>query len=287
MGKMRGFISDILPYSPLADRQEPTGQSERAGIIWNNARMKVSKLTLAVLVFAWAILPSLWAGPPFLTDDPEPVALHHYEIYTAAFNTRTQDGWTGIFPYVDANYGIVRNVHFHVATPFNSVRPDQAVNQYGYGDTEVGAKMRFLQETKEHPQAAFYPLIEIPTGDEERGLGNGHAQFFLPVWVQKSWGRWTSYGGGGYWINTGSGNKNWENAGWVLQRDISEQLMLGAELYYGTVATVGDSVSEGFNIGGQFNFNKEYHLLLSAGRDFNGPNQFISYLALQWTYPAE
>jgi len=28
---------------------------------------------------------------------------------------------------------------------------------------------------------------------------------FLPLWLQKSWGRWTSYGGG-YWIN-GSGQR--------------------------------------------------------------------------------
>jgi len=34
-------------------------------------------------------------------------------------------------------------------------------------------------------------------------------QAFLPVWMQKDVGDWTVYGGGGYWINPGAGQKNW------------------------------------------------------------------------------
>src|SRR5439155_20936053 len=127
-------------------------------------------------------------------------------------------GWSGALPLVDANYGVFPDVHFHVATPFNFIRLDQTASQYGYGDTEVGAKIRFLRETKDHPQAALYPAFEIPTGNEKKGLGSGHVQFFLQVWIQESWGWWTSYGVGGYWINPGDGNKNWEFAGWELQR---------------------------------------------------------------------
>ena len=25
-----------------------------------------------------------WAGPPFVTDDPEPVGMHHWEVYLAS-----------------------------------------------------------------------------------------------------------------------------------------------------------------------------------------------------------
>jgi hypothetical protein len=55
----------------------------------------------------------------------------------------------------------------------------------------------------------MFPLVEVPSGDADKGLGNGKTQYFLPVWLQKDFGKWTIYGGGGYWINPGTGNKNW------------------------------------------------------------------------------
>lgn len=240
---------------------------------------------LGALVYA--VPCCLWAGPPFITDDPEPVPFHHWEIYLASQHAETRDGWSGTLPFIDANYGAFHDIHLHVATPMNYIRPDQGPHQYGYGDTEVGAKIRFLQETDNRPQAAIYPALEIPTGNEHKGLGSGHTQFFLPVWIQKSWSSWTSYGGGGYWVNPGAGNRNWVYLGWELQRDLSKQLMLGTEIYHRTAATEDESAADGFNIGTQFNLSDIYHLLFSAGRDTNGPNRFISYLGLQWTYPPE
>jgi hypothetical protein len=42
----------------------------------------------------------------------------------------------------------------------------------------------------------------VPTGNAERGLGTGHTHGFMPLWLQKSFGKWLTYGGG-YWINPG------------------------------------------------------------------------------------
>ena len=44
-------------------------------------------------------------------------------------------------------------------------------------------------------------MLELPTGNESRGLGEGRLHAFLPVWIQKSFADWTTYGGGGYWFN--------------------------------------------------------------------------------------
>jgi hypothetical protein len=38
----------------------------------------------------------------------------------------------------------------------------------------------------------------VPTGNESRGLGAGHVQLYLPIWFQKDFGKWTTYGGGGF-----------------------------------------------------------------------------------------
>ena len=53
------------------------------------------------------------------------------------------------------------------------------------------------------PMVGIFPLVEIPTGNSDKGLGNGHTQVFIPLWLQKHWGDFQTYGGGGYWMNNG------------------------------------------------------------------------------------
>jgi hypothetical protein len=224
------------------------------------------------------------AGPPFFTDDPVPVELHHWEIYFASQYLKTADNRSGTAPHMEVNYGAYPNLQLHVVAPAAFSHSQGGNTAYGYGDTELGAKYRFIQETDHCPHVGTFPLVEVPTGDADRGLGNAKTQVFLPLWLQKSWGPWAAYGGAGYWINPGEGHKNWVYAGWVLQRDLSKTLTLGAELFHRTPDVVGGDSGTGFTGGGQVNLGEHYHLLLAMGRDFSGPNHFTRYLALQWTF---
>ena len=79
------------------------------------------------------------------------------------------------------NYGAITNLQLHLIAPLAYDAPAQGIRQYGYGDTELGVKYRFIQETDVSPQVGFFPLLEIPTGSADRGLGTGHMQAFLPV----------------------------------------------------------------------------------------------------------
>ena len=60
------------------------------------------------------------------------------------------------------------------------------------------------------PEAAFYPLIELPTGNRQRGLGAGFFRAFPPFWIGKNLGDWLTCGGG-YWLNQnkGYGDRNY------------------------------------------------------------------------------
>jgi len=234
--------------------------------------------------FACALLclPVL-AGPPFKTDDPEPVDLGHLEFYVFAAGQRVPGESSGIGPAIEFNYGILPDTQFHIVVPLAYDRPEGASSKAGIGDTEVGIKYRFLQETDSRPQVGIFPLVEIPTGDADRGLGGGHTQVYLPVWIQKSWGAWTTYGGYGWWRNPGAGNRNWTYAGWLLQRDLGERLTLGGELFHTTAATLDGRASNGFDLGGQVNFGEKHHLLFSAGRNFSGQTQSYFYFGYQLT----
>jgi Putative MetA-pathway of phenol degradation len=241
---------------------------------------------LVLLLLALCPLTAL-AGPPFVTDDPEPVDYQHWEFYIASQHIETSDGWSGTAPHVELNYGAVTNLQLHLIAPLAYDNSRERPSHYGYGDTEIGAKYRFMQETEHLPQVGIFPLLELPSGSESAGLGGGHVQAFLPVWLQKSWGeeehKWTAYGGGGYDINPGAGNRDWTFFGLVLQRQITDRVLIGGEIYHRTATIIGERADTAFNLGTVIDFSHHHHLLFSAGRSIVGPTEFQVYVAYQLT----
>jgi hypothetical protein len=239
----------------------------------------------AVFWNIFVFMPKLaMAGPPFLTDDPEPVEYQHGEIYIATQYMHDRDQDSATLPHLEINYGVMPNVQIHLIAPLIYVKPEGSRSQYGYGDTELGVKFRFIRETDYIPQVGIFPLVELPTGDSNEGLGNGKTQYFLPIWLQKSWGPWTAYGGGGYWINPSEGNKDWWQFGWLIQRDINKALTLGTELYYKTANTSNSNDTTGYTVGAVINITENHHVLLSIGQDINGPNYLSAYIGYQLTF---
>ncbi len=224
------------------------------------------------------------AGPPYVTDDPEPVEYQHWEVYVASLVSRDAGVWSGTAPHVEVNYGAAPNLQLHTIMPMSFVRSTAGTTTYGYGDTEVGVKYRFIEETAMRPMVGTFPLVEIPTGDRQRGLGTGQVRLFLPLWIQKSYGSWTTYGGGGYWINPGAGNHDWGYLGWLLQRQLFSSVSAGAEVFHMTTQTAGGEPETRFNIGLVIDANELQHILISAGRGLQGSNQFQSYVAYQLTF---
>jgi len=239
---------------------------------------------LFCLLAAALVVAPAWAGPPFRTDDPEPVDLHHLELYLTWTGTSASDERAGALPLVEFNYGILPDTQFHVVAPLAYDRPaGGGATRRGMGDTELGVKVRFVHETARLPQIGIFPLVEIPTGDDRRGLGAGHTQVYLPLWLQKSWGPWTTYGGAGWWRNPGTGARDWGFFGWLLQRDLGEHLTLGGELFHSTPSARGGQAATGYDLGAIVNFTDDHHLLLAAGRSFSGAGQTYFYVGYQLT----
>lgn len=249
---------------------------------------------MGVAAALWAMSPpSVHAGAPFVTNDPVPTDYQGYEFYAFTTGTAVLGGASGVGPAFEYDYGVLPNGQFHVVAPMAFASPIGGPLQFGYGDTEVGFKYRFLSEDKNSglPMAAIYPLIELPTGDQAEGLGAGHLRAFFPVWVQKDLGNgWLTYGGGGYWFNHGSGalDRDYWFFGWLLQKQITKQLAIGGELFHQTAQTIGGKDTTGFNIGGIYDIDEHNHLLFSAGTALqNGPetNLFSWYFGYHRTGP--
>lgn len=96
--------------------------------------------------------------------------------------------------------------------------------------------------------------------------------------MQKSWGAWTTYGGGGYAFNSVDGMRNHPFAGWILQRDLNDKFSLGGELFTQGADSIDSKSYTLFNLGGSYNLNKHFNILASAGHSIIGESHLIGYL---------
>ena len=235
---------------------------------------------VAALVFSSALAGhGASAGPPFLTDDPAPVELGHWEFYLASQWTTARGAASGTAPHVEVNYGALPGLQLHAVVPATAAWQSGAPVQYGLGDIELGAKYRFVDEGDRRPQIGVFPLVLLPTGSQERGLGTGTTQVLLPIWIQKSFGLWTTYGGAG--VHLASGDDDLV-AGWLLQRLLFEKITLGTEAFF-TVPLDGAPVELQLNVGVIIDFSPRHHVLASAGPAFGGDARAQAYLAYQLT----
>ncbi|HEV2488639.1 MAG TPA: transporter [Candidatus Acidoferrales bacterium] len=244
------------------------------------ARLCMFFISALVLVLA----PAAHAGPPFQTDDPEPVEFKHWEAYLFSTLFRASGSYATFGPAIEINAGALPNLQLHLVVPMAGIVPDAGLNAYGIGDIELGVKYRFVQEGKHMPQIGIFPMLEAPTGDPHLGLGNGKLWARLPLWIQKSSGPWTTYGGAGYALNNAPGQLNYPFGGWLVQRDLGKKLTLGMEVFgQGPDAVVSRSATFA-DAGGYYYFTKNFQLLFSTGHTFAGEARSEAYVGLYWTW---
>ncbi len=224
---------------------------------------------------------TMFAGPPFRTDDPEPVPWHHFEAYLFSTVDRFHGMSSWANPAFEFNVGAAPNLQLHLIVPGAYVSPQDS---FGLGDIELGAKYRLLRESGKYPEVAVFPLLELPTGNSRLGLGNGQVWAQLPVWIQKTRGPWTTYGGVGYQINHAPGMKNSLFAGWLVQRQFTRRLVLGTEFFYQQAQSSGAREQSGVDIGGYYNFRENLSLLYMIGVSVHGERHTVGYVGLYYTW---
>jgi hypothetical protein len=223
------------------------------------------------------------AGPPFLTDDPEPVPLKDWELYLFATVDSSPGETAGQLPAVELNWGAAPELQLHLILPvaFSSGR---GATVAGPGDATLGFKYRFVREGPGTPQVGIFPAATLPNGSADRGLGAGAVTVQLPIWVQRSFGPWTTYGGGGYTFNHGRGGRDVPFAGWLLQRELSERLTLGGELYAMGRSADDTPATTLVNAGGIASLGCGWSLLFSLGQSVAGERNRVGYLAFYSTW---
>jgi hypothetical protein len=234
---------------------------------------------LRVLPALWLALPaSAWAGPPYVTDDPQPTDLHHWEIYAFGAGEGAHGNWEGAAG-LDLNYGAAAGVQLTATLPLALTHADGDTRS-GAGDVELGVKYRLLHREASGFDLAVFPRVILPSGGHR--FGTGRTRVLLPVWAEKDSGSWSLFGGGGYTVNPGRGNRDFWQGGVALTRAVSDRLAIGGEATIEGADAAGAHATAGLGIGGVYQLGGPLALLVSGGpiREHHGPTGWRGYAAL-------
>jgi hypothetical protein len=262
-----------------------------------NARL--SWVTAALLFLVILTGSKLWAqGPPYQTDDPVPVDLHHYEFYIFGSADGTPVEMDSSGPAFEFNWGALPRVQVHAILPWGVAAPlnnpvylpsGSGPTEFGLTDMELGVKIAFIKEGKHVPQIGSFTMFEMPTGNADKGLGVGKVWYKLPIWLQKNVGKWTFDGGAGYEVVPQTGYRNFFYTGWLVKKKLNDRLELGAEVFaHGRegIAAPQTEASTLVDVGGYYHFKQHpgQQFLFCYGHSVAGQTENYAYVGMYWTW---
>jgi len=256
---------------------------------------------LALFLFLTGTAPLLAQGPPYQTDDPVPVDLHHYEFYIFGAADGTPVEMDSVGPAFEFNWGAIPRVQIHAILPWGVVAPlnhpiyaplgeGQGPTEFGLTDMELGAKIAYLKESKFVPQIGTFTMFEMPTGNYDRGLGIGKVWYRLPVWLQKNIGPWLLDGGAGETLVPQDGYRDFPYGGFLLKYTFpGDRLEFGGEIFaHGKegVAAPQTQASTLVDLGGYYHFkhNPNEQFLFCYGHSVAGQTENYAYVGMYWTW---
>jgi opacity protein-like surface antigen len=235
--------------------------------------MQRAGLTASCLVWLVAMMAPALAGPPYQSDDPEPTDYQHFEIYTFVYGTTGHDGANGESG-IDFNYGAAPNLQLTAVLPaaydFGS-----GAAAAGLGNIELAAKYRFLTQDQAGVDVAFFPRVFLPAASSV--VGTQHASLFLPIWLEKDWGQWSAFGGGGCELNRGGDDRSFCQTGAVLARQVLPDLQLGLEVFHQTPDTQNGEAMTFVGAGMRYDLTDNVHLLGYLARNIQEADPMEPY----------
>src|SRR6266550_2370267 len=115
------------------------------------------KIWPALIGIGYLLAPGpVQAGPPFVTDDPEPPPPGGWEINVPFIIERTPGTTEMDAPLFDLNYGLP-DIQLKLEVPIKIVHEDSNGTLAGAGDLLIGVKWRFFYSEKSQLQLGIYP----------------------------------------------------------------------------------------------------------------------------------
>ncbi len=151
---------------------------------------------LAALGLLLGITGSAFAAHPLVTDDTGTQGKGKFQFELNGELRRTKGAQDGIFLREDAgesaavlSAGVTDNVDVVLGFPwvYSQVKENGTLisNGSGAGDMRLEAKWRFF--ARDGFSLAAKPGFSVPTGNEEKGLGNGRMSYGVALIFEQEW----------------------------------------------------------------------------------------------------
>ncbi len=243
-------------------------------------RTRAAAASILTGLFATAAL----AGPPYVTDDPEPTDPGKWETYGFASGTALRHGTEGESG-LDINYGGAEDLQLSAVLSLAYSDEIGAPAHVGVADTELGVKYRFLHQSDGSwmPDVSLFPKLDLPTAGKR--FGSGRVGFSLPLWAQKDMGPWSLFGGGGWTYNRGAENRDYAFGGIALTRSVTKTVSIGGEIYHQSADAADTRSSTGLGIGMSWQIAPKWAIIGSGGpliQHRSSTGKYAFYAALQF-----
>lgn len=142
------------------------------------------KLLLAIVLSIFVFSNHVFAAHPLITDDAGTIGAGKAQVefnfeYSAHKESGIKINMTDLSAIL--TYGIIDNVDFVLTLPYQFIRvkaEGETFKENGISDVSIELKWRFYDE-KGIGCLALKPVLTLPTGDDDKGLGNGKATYGL------------------------------------------------------------------------------------------------------------
>jgi hypothetical protein len=245
-------------------------------------------LVLGCFLFVTLAANSVRAGPPLLTGDPDTPDAGHWEI-NFAFAVEKRSAQTLFeIPILDMNYGLTEHIQLTLEMAWLVLSQEDEQTRNGMGNSLIGLKWRFLDETEQGVSASVFPQFESNNpgfSSADQGLVDKGSNFLLPLELAKGFGPVTVN------MELGYDFREYRADEWIygisLGYAVSDRLELLAEIF-GTALRGFQEDEQVFNLGTIWKFSPHCALLASAGTGIHSSEhdapQFLSYLGGQFTF---
>jgi hypothetical protein len=166
-----------------------------------------TKILLAVCAVLFAVKGTTYAAHPLITDDTGTQGKGKYQFeFIEEYGHDKENGVTTntlVFPTVPVlSYGMADTVDLVLGISYQRIetkKDDVTTTEEGISDASVQVKWRFYE--KDGLSFAVKPGVTLPTGDENKGLGNGKASYSMFFITTKELQPWAFHLNLGYILN--------------------------------------------------------------------------------------
>ena len=126
---------------------------------------------------------------PDVTNGTHIVETGLLQIEVGGLMSSPQQGQRAWGSPITARLGVAEWLELRVGTDGVIGQSDQNVSAVGFGNVQLGAKLRLWSDPGGLPVLSILPQVNLPTADAARGLGSGLADYTIALLTGSDFGR--------------------------------------------------------------------------------------------------